>query len=163
MKNLLVLVFACSSLFSFSQGEKKVAIDWIPLEKAEEFATKYDKNIFILFFRPGCEYCEKMKKTTLIDPVVVKLINENFLPVMINGKDKKPITYNGTVYVNEHPAPEDAPWRHDLYVKLVDPVKGNYYWPDVVIINGKKGKLAQFPGFQPKAQLLRGLKPYTKN
>ena len=62
MKNILLLVFVCCSLFSFSQGEKKVAIDWIPLEKAEEFAKKYNKNIFILFFRPGCEYCEKMKK-----------------------------------------------------------------------------------------------------
>ena len=120
-------------------------------------------NIFILFYRPGCEYCEKMKKTTLTDPLVVKLINENFFPVMINGKDKNPITYNGTVYVNEHPAPEDAPWRHDLYVKLVDPVKGNYYWPDVVIVNGKLEKQTQFPGFQSVAQLLRGLKPYTKN
>ena len=163
MKNLLILVLFCSSLFSFSQGEKKVSIDWIPLEKAEKFAKKYDKNIFILFYRPGCEYCEKMKKTTLTDPVVVKLINENFFPVMINGKDKNPITFNSTVYVNEHPFSEDAPWRHDIFVKLVDPVKGNYYWPDVVIINGKLEKQAQLSGFQPKAQLLRGLKAYTKN
>ena len=40
MKNLFLLVFVCSSFFSFSQGAKKVAIDWIPLEKAEEFAKK---------------------------------------------------------------------------------------------------------------------------
>ena len=40
MKNLLLLVFVCSSLFSFSQGEKKVAIDWIPLEKAKKYADK---------------------------------------------------------------------------------------------------------------------------
>ena len=163
MKNLILIVLVCSSFFSFSQGEKKASINWINIEKAEKYAEKYDKNIFILFYRPGCDYCEKMKKTTLTDPIVVKLINENFFPVMINGKDKNPITYNGTVYVNEHPAPEDAPWRNDLYVKLVDPVKGNYYWPDVVIINGKNEKLTQFPGFQSTAQLLRGLKPYTKN
>ena len=163
MKNLLLLFLFCSSLLSFSQGEKKASIDWINIEKAEKYAEKYDKNIFILFYRPGCDYCEKMKKETLANPVVIKLINENFFPVMINGKDKNPITYNGTEYINEHPAPEDAPWRHDLYIKLVDPVKGNYYWPDVVIINGKLEKQTQFPGFQPKAQLLRGLKPYTKN
>jgi thioredoxin-related protein len=163
MKNLLIFVLVCNSLLSFSQGQKKVVIDWIPLEKAEKFAEKYEKNIFILFYRPGCDYCEKMKKVTLADPVVVKLINENFFPVMINGKDKNPITFNGKKYVNEHPALEDAPWRHNLYVKLVNPVKGNYYWPDVVILNGKKEKLTQFPGFQPKAQLLRGLKPYVNN
>ena len=162
MKKLLLLLFVCSSLFCFSQGAKKIAIDWIPLEKAEKFAKKYNKNIFILFYRPGCDYCEKMKKTTLTDPVVVKLINENFLPVMINGKGKEPMIYNGKTYVNDHPAEEDAPWRHNLYAKLVDPVRGNYYWPDVVIINGDHEKLAQYPGFQPKEQLLRGLKQFIK-
>ena len=162
MKKLLLILFVFSSVFCFSQGAEKKAIDWIPLEKAEKFAKKYDKNIFILFYRPGCEYCEKMKKTTLSDPAVIKLINENFFPVMINGKDKNPIKYNGKEYVNDHPAAEDAPWRHNLFVELVDPIKGNYYWPDVVIINGKHEKLTQLPGFQPKAQLLRNIKRYLK-
>ena len=162
MKKLLLLLFVCSSLFCFSQGAEKVAIDWITLEKAEKFAKKYNKNIFILFYRPGCEYCDKMKKQTLTDPLIIKQINENFLPVMINGKSKEVIRYNGKDYVNDHPAPEDAPWRHNLYAELVDPVKGNYYWPDVVIINGKHEKLAQFPGFQPKAQLLRNMKRFIK-
>ena len=78
MKKLLLILFVFSSVFCFSQGAEKKAIDWIPLAKAEKFAKKYDKNIFILFYRPGCEYCEKMKKTTLSDPAVIKLINENF-------------------------------------------------------------------------------------
>ena len=165
MKRLLLLAFFFSSLISYSQGQKKVKIDWIPLEKAEAFSEKYDKNIFILFYRPGCDYCEKMKKETLTDPEVVKIINENFMPVMINGKSKEPITYNNTLYINDVSIKEDpnSTWRHNLFAELVDAVKGNYYWPDVVIINREKEKLAQFPGFQPKAQLLRGLKPYTKN
>jgi len=62
MKKLLLILFVFSSVFCFSQGAEKKAIDWIPLAKAEKFAKKYDKNIFILFYRPGCEYCEKMKK-----------------------------------------------------------------------------------------------------
>ena len=51
MKNLLLLVFVCSSLFSFSQGEKKVAIDWIPLEKAKQYANKYNKEILYSFLK----------------------------------------------------------------------------------------------------------------
>jgi thioredoxin-related protein len=162
MKKFLILLLALAPLFTFSQGAKKTSVDWIPLSKAEKFAEKYNKKIFIFFFRPGCDYCEKMKKETLSDPAVVKLINENFLPVMINGKDKRPITYNGKKYVNDHPAPEDAPWRHNLFAELVAPVKGNYYWPNIVIINGKHEKLTQFPGFQPKAQLLRNLNRFKK-
>ena len=159
MKKILFLFIICPFLL-LAQGAQKETIDWIPLEKAEKFAKKYDKNILILFYRPGCEYCEKMKQTTLKDPQVIQIINENFFPVMINGKGKDPITYNGKTYVNDHPAPEDAPWRHNLYAELVDPVKGNYYWPDVVIINGSHEKITQFPGFQPKEQLLRGLKRF---
>ena len=157
MKKLLFLFIICPLLL-FSQGAPKVAIDWIPLEKAEKFASKYNKDILIFFYRPGCEYCEKMKSATFTDPTVIQLINENFLPVMINGKGKDPIIYNGKTYVNDHPAPKDAPWRHNLFVELVDPVKGNYYWPDIVVINGKHEKLVQLPGFQPQPKLLRALR-----
>ena len=158
MKKIVVLLLAITPFLVFSQGAKKIEIDWITLEKAEKFAEKYNRDILILFYRPGCEYCEKMKQTTLKDPQITQIINENFLPVMINGKGKAPIFYNGKTYVNDHPYPKDAPWRHNLYVELVDPVKGNYYWPDIVIINGAHEKLAQFPGFQSKEQLLRGLR-----
>ena len=163
IKRIVILILILTPIFTFSQGAPKLEIDWITLGKAEEFAKKYDKNILILFYRPGCEYCEKMKQTTLKDPRIIQIINENFLPVMINGKGKDPITYNKKTYVNDHPAPEDAPWRHNLYVELVDPVKGNYYWPDVIIINGMHEKITQFPGFQSKEQLLRGLNPFIKN
>ncbi len=162
MKKILLFLLIISPFLALSQGGGKAKIDWISLEKAEKFAKKYDKKILILFYRPGCEYCDKMKKITLTDPTVVKEINENYFPVMINGRSKEPIVYNGKTYVNDHPAEEDAPWRHNLYAELVAPVNGNYYWPDVIIINGNHEKIAQFPGFQPKAQLLRGLRIYKK-
>ena len=161
MKRILLLLLLFP-LLTLAQGNQKNEIEWITLKKAEYFAKKYNKNILIFFYRPGCDYCENMKKETLSNPIVIKQINENFLPVMLNGKSKKPITYNGKTYVNDHPNPEDAPWRHNLFVELVDPVRGNYYWPNVVIINSKHNKLAQFPGFQPTPQLLRSIKKFIK-
>jgi thioredoxin-related protein len=164
MKKLLLLVLFCSSFFSFSQGNKKMGIDWITLEKAEQFAKKYNTNILILFYRPGCEYCEKMKEQTLTDPTIIKLINENFLPVMINGKSKKPIVYNEKKYINDVSIEEDpkSTWRHNLFFELVAPTNNNHYWPTIVILNGKHEKLAQFPGFQSKEKLLRDLKKIIK-
>ena len=162
MKSLIYYLFLFLPFLSFSQGNTKSKIDWISLEKAEHFSKKYNKNIFIYFYRPGCDYCEKYKKETLTDPTVIKLINENFLPVMLDGKSKKPIKYNGTTYVNDHPNEEDAPWRHNLFVELVEPVRGNYYWPNVVIINNKGEKIVQYPGFQPSPQLIRGISRFIK-
>ena len=104
------------------------SIDWISLKEAEYLSRKYDRNMLIFFYRPGCEYCDKMKKTVLSDPQISKKINENFYPVMLNGKSKKEITYNNKKYINDASIEEDpkSTWRHNLFAELVDPVKGNY-------------------------------------
>ncbi len=160
MKKIIFYLFVLIPIIGYSQGNIKNKIDWINLKEAEYFSKKYKKNIFIFFYRPGCDYCEKYKKETLKDPNVIKQINENFLPVMLDGKSKKPIHYNGKTYVNDHPKEEDAPWRHNLFVELVEPVRGNYYWPNVVIIDHQGKKITQYPGFQPAPQLLRGIKRF---
>ena len=50
-------------LISFSQGQNKDYIDWLSLEKAQEYSKKYNKNMLIYFYRSNCEFCEKMKLT----------------------------------------------------------------------------------------------------
>lgn len=162
MKKILFYLLILMPFLSYPQGNNKKNVEWISLEKAEYFSKKFNKNIFLFFYRPGCEYCEKYKKETLKNPNVIKTINENFLPVMIDGKSKDIIKFYGENYVNDHPNAEDAPWRHNLFVKLVDPIRGNYYWPNVVILNSNGEKLKQYPGFQPASQLLRGLKNFIK-
>ena len=101
----------------------------------------------------------RMKKEVLTDPQVIRLINENFFPVMLNGKTKKSITYNGKKYVNDAPIEEDpnSTWRHNLFFELVEPTGGNFYWPTIVIIDGNDKKVGQLPGFKTKQQLLRSL------
>ena len=164
MKKLLFFFIAVFPLFVFSQGQEKNYIEWMTLKKAEEYSEKHQQNIFILFLRPGCDYCERMKKQTLSDPLVIKQINENFLPVMINGKSKEEMIYNGKKYINDASIEEDpkSTWRHNLYAELVDPWKEQYYWPNIVVINHDKQKILQLNGFQPKSQLLRSIKKFIK-
>ena len=126
------------------------SIDWISLKEAEYLSRKYDRNMLTIFYRPGCEYCDKMKKTVLSDPQISKKINENFYPVMLNGKSKKEIAYNNKKYIND--ASEEDPkstWRHNLFAELVDPVK-ELLLANIVIINSDYQKIKQFSGFQPK-------------
>jgi len=107
MKKIIVILLTITPLFIFSQNKSKKSIDWMELSKAEEFADKYNKNMLLFFYRPDCEYCEKMKNESLADPSVISLINENFFPVIINGKSKDPIIYNDTTYLNNKPNPKD--------------------------------------------------------
>ena len=158
MKKLFfVLVFM--PLISFSQGMPSNSINWISLSEGEKYSEKYKKNMLIYFYRNNCDYCKRMKDEVLTDPQIVKLINENFFPVKLDGKTKKSIKYNGKIYVNDVSIEEDpkSSWRHNLFFELVTPTKGNFYWPTIVIIDGEDKKVAQLPGFRSKQQLLRSL------
>ena len=158
MKKLFfVLVFM--PLISFSQGMPSNSINWISLSEGEKYSEKYKKNMLIYFYRNNCDYCKRMKDEVLTDPQIVKLINENFFPVRLDGKTKKSIKYNGKNYINDVSIEEDpkSSWRHNLFFELVTPTKGNFYWPTIVIIDGEDKKVAQLPGFRSKQQLLRSL------
>ena len=98
-----------------------------------------------------------MKEETLSDPSVIKLINDHFFPVMLDGKSKELIMYNNKEYLNDKPNAEDDPYFHNLYKELVEMKDGNYYWPTIVIINGDHKKIIQGQGFWPKEQTLRNL------
>ena len=158
MKKLLFLLSFIPFL-SFSQGKPINSINWVSLSEAEKYSEKYNKNMLIYFYRNNCDYCKRMKNEVLSDPQIIKLINENFFPVKLNGKSKKPIIYNGKKYINDVSIEEDpnSTWRHNLFFELVSPTKGNFYWPTIVIVDGKNKKVAQLPGFKSKQQLLRSL------
>ncbi len=165
MKNLLLLVFVCSSLFSYSQGEKKTVIDWISLEKAKKFAKKYDKTIFIYFYKENCPYCEEMKKKTFNDIAVVNLINNNFFPVKIDTRTKDTILYNGKDYSNQQPISNGSTWRHDFYAEVANfkqQGKEMATTPTIALFDNNFKKIKIFPGKQSKELLLRRIKDYVK-
>ena len=165
MKKLLVLLFVSSSFFCFSQGAKKVEIDWIPLEKAKEYSKRYNKEILIFFYKKDCQYCDKMKKEALSDMQVINLINNNFLPVKIDSRAKDTIIYNGVAYGNQQPESSGRhDWRHDFYAEVASFTRNNTQQsttPSIVLFNNKFEKIKNFPGLQPKQLLLRNLKPYV--
>ena len=163
MRNFFLLTLLIIPIFSFSQGNtNNKKINWISLEKAEEYASKYNQNILIFFYKPECDFCEKMKKATLSDPEVINLINTNFYPVKINGYTKDTIEFNGVVYGNQQPKSSGRnDWRHDFYFEF-GRYKDGIITPTIVVINGKHEKVTQFTGFQPKAQLIRSIKQILK-
>ena len=138
------------------------SINWLELAEAERLSEKSNKNMLLFFYRKDCEYCEKMKSQTFTDPSVIALINDKFLPVMINGKSKNPIIYNNEEYKNDKPNPQDEPYFHNLFKKLVEMKNENYYWPTIVIVNSEKKKIIQGSGFWPKEQTLRNLRSIVK-
>ena len=163
MKKLL-LILLCLPMIGFGQSISKYTdIKWLALNEAEALSAKQNKDILLFFYRENCDYCEKMKSQTFSDSAVIKLINDNFFPVMINGKSKDPIIYNKKKFINDKPNPEDEPYFHNLFKELVELKDGNYYWPTIVMLNGEHKKIIQGSGFWSKEQTLRNLKQILSN
>ena len=162
MKKLAILLLALAPYFVFSQGQVTNEINWISLEKAKEYAKKYDKNIFVYFHKKDCPYCEEMKKETLNDITVVNLINNNFFPVKINTRAKDTINYNGKAYSNQQAISNGSTWPHDFYREVAKMKNGQTTTPTIVLFNNKFEKITIFPGKQAKPLLLRRIKPYIK-
>ena len=157
MRKFLCVSFLLLSISAFSQGETKTEIQWLSIEKAEELAKKYDSDMLVFFFRKGCPECKQMKVETLQNPEIIKLINENFFPVMLNARTKDTNIYNGKKYTNQQPKKDGETWRHDLYHELVLGGGHQYVYPYIVIIDGEHQPIKYLPGFYPAIRLKRDL------
>ena len=166
MKNIVTLLLAIAPLFVFSQrANTTTEINWISLEKAKEYAKKYNKNIFIYFYKQNCPYCEEMKKETLNDISVINLINKNFFPVKIDSRTKDTIYYKGKAYSNQQPIAEGSTWRHDFYAEVAKFKRQEEEMittPTIALFNVKFEKITILPGKRPKVQFLRNIKRYLK-
>ena len=140
------------------------SINWITLEELEVKIKQSPRKVIFLFTKKGCPYCKEMKETTLQDSEIIKLINDNYYAVMLDGKTKDTITFKGVDYVNDATIEEDpkSTWRHNLFAELVEPYNGGYYWPSTVILDPKLDKIKSFPGSQKTPQFKRLLMNFMR-
>ena len=166
MKKIIIFLLAITPLLVFPQGgTAPTEINWISLEKAKQYAKKYNKTILIYFYKKNCPYCEEMKEKTLNDISVINLINNNFFPVQIDTRTKDTIYYNGKAYSNQQPISDGSTWRHDFYAevaKFKQQGEEMVTTPTIALFNNKFEKIKIFPGKQSKELLLRRIKDYVK-
>lgn len=63
-------------------------VNWVDWGDAAVLKAKVkNKFIILYFYDEGCGYCKLMDETTFQDPDVIKLLNENFVPVKARGED----------------------------------------------------------------------------
>lgn len=136
-------------------------IKWVDISELDALMAKEAKKVMIFFYRPGCPYCQEMKTTTLVEPNIIKLLNDHFYAVMFDGRSKEAAVLNGITYSNQEQN-VDVPSNHDLHQALVDPYNDNIYWPSTVFLNENYQKLRSYPGLQKPAQFPRVLQNMMK-
>ena len=65
------------------------SIKWISLKELEIKMKKYPRKVILFFTKKGCPFCKEMKETTLVDQEVIKLINDNYYAIILDGNLKK--------------------------------------------------------------------------
>ena len=136
-------------------------INWVDIKDLDKLMAKDARKIMIFFYRPGCPYCQEMKQTTLIQSNIIRMINDNFYPVMFDGRSKEAVVLNGITYSNQEQN-IDVRSNHELHKALVDPYNNNIYWPSTVFLNENYQKLRSYPGLQKAAQFPRVLQNMIK-
>ncbi len=102
---VLIALFAIFAVgFVLAEGETKKEkaespdndeIVWMLYDEGLAKAKEEGKHVFIDFTTSWCGWCKKMDKETFNRPDVIKLVNENFIPVQVDGDSKKMLDIEG--------------------------------------------------------------------
>jgi uncharacterized protein YyaL (SSP411 family) len=71
-------------------AKERLPITWYEWdEESFELADTLELPVLLYITAPWCEPCHLMEETTLADPEVVEVINEGFIPILVDA-DKRP-------------------------------------------------------------------------
>ncbi len=68
------------------------------LEQSLEDAKLENKTVMVIFDQKSCVYCEILKENTLTDPKVQEIINEKYIPTIVDVNKNPMIASNYNVY-----------------------------------------------------------------
>lgn len=67
-------------------------ITWQNFEPATLIKSKLQKKLVAIYmYSDNCYQCYRMESSTFIDSTVIDVINENFIPVKVNGEERPDI------------------------------------------------------------------------
>ena len=67
------------------------SINWRSYKEGMVLSKIEKKMVFLHFYADWCGFCRKMANTTFKDTALIKYLNDNFIPIMVNS-DNEPET-----------------------------------------------------------------------
>jgi thioredoxin-related protein len=130
----LVFLFIFFECFTFNaqESEGKEVLNIFTFEETEKLLQQKPKPILVFLYTDWCKICHGMKKTTFKNKKVIQLLNENFYFIMLNGEEKRDITFFGRTF-NYKPSGANT-GIHELAKELAS-LDGNVSYPTTIILN----------------------------
>lgn len=126
--------------FTFAQ---EPAVQWLSWDEAAKKMEKEPRKIMVDAYTDWCGWCKRMDATTMQDPVIVKVLNENFYAVKLDGEYKNDITFKGRTY-KFVPVPNRRGY-HELPAEIMG---GKMSYPTLVFMDEQYGIIQVLPGYR---------------
>ncbi|MDH4156924.1 MAG: DUF255 domain-containing protein [candidate division Zixibacteria bacterium] len=150
----LVLAAAVTAVEKGDKGEKDSSreatnskIDWRDYDDGLVLAKKTDRHVFIDFTAKWCGWCKKMDKEAFADTTVINILNNDFVPVKVDGDSENMLDVDGFKITERNLA------RGEFQVRG---------YPAFWFLKPDGTKLGMLPGYQTTSNLTKALE-YVRN
>jgi thioredoxin-related protein len=148
MKHLAVTLLVFFSVIESSAQLKSMTFD-------ELNSVHRQKPTLIFIYTDWCNYCHKMINTTLKEPDIINLINENFYYIPFNAETKRSIQFLN--YEFSYIPNGMRSGVHELASQLAS-INGRVSYPSLSILNSQNEIIFQIASFLEKEALLEILR-----
>lgn len=133
MKNQVLFYILFGTLTVFSQPESN-ALRIFSFSEVEQLQRKTPKPVVVFLHTDWCKFCHAMKTTTLRNEKVIRLLNDSFYMIMLNGEEKKDIVWFGKKFKYKPTGTDTG--THELTTALAS-IQGKISYPTTTILNSK--------------------------
>lgn len=128
------------------EGEKNTEIRWMSFEEAIDLKNT-NKKYFIYVYTDWCGWCTRLKNTTFQDEKVIRLLNEEFIPISFNGESKKTVNFKGQEFKYVENGPRGI---HQLSMALLN---NQPSYPSLVFLDEEMNMIQPLPGYKSAEDL----------
>ena len=156
MKKIIILILFIANLATFSQSVKS-ELRVFSFEEVEQLHQQ--KPIVVFTYTDWCKICFGMKKNTFQNDEIIKLLNDKFYFINLNGEEKKEITFLGKTFVYKPSGNKTG--THELARELASK-KGRISYPTTTILNSNFEIEAQIDGYLNSKNFYELISNYIK-
>jgi len=125
-----LILFACILFVGKPLTAQTDKITWYSFEDAAKLNAQLHKKVFIDIFTEWCGWCKVLDKSTFTNPVIIKIMNDNFIAVKLDAERKDTVYFNGYAFINPNPTGYRSP--HQLASSML---KGRMSYPSMVYMD----------------------------